>query len=71
MYVMGWSNAAMVKRYAHVTARLRRDVGPFSARVALRDRLPFPIHLKVILTRDGVVLPFVPSFHSVQPCELL
>ena len=26
MYVMGWSNAAMVKRYAHVTARLRRDI---------------------------------------------
>jgi hypothetical protein len=22
----GWSNAAMVKRYAHVTARLRRDI---------------------------------------------
>jgi integrase len=26
MYIMGWSNAAMVKRYAHVTARLRRDI---------------------------------------------
>jgi hypothetical protein len=26
MYVMGWSNAAMVKWYAHVTARLRRDI---------------------------------------------
>jgi integrase len=26
MDVMGWSNAAMVKRYAHVTARLRRDI---------------------------------------------
>ena len=26
MNVMGWSNAAMVKRYAHVTARLRRDI---------------------------------------------
>src|SRR5215472_15111849 len=25
MDVMGWSNSAMVKRYAHVTARLRRD----------------------------------------------
>jgi hypothetical protein len=37
----------------------------------LRDRLPFPVHSKVILTRDGIVLPFVPSFHSVQPCELL
>ena len=24
--VMGWSNSAMVKRYAHVTARLRRDI---------------------------------------------
>jgi hypothetical protein len=22
----GWSNAAVVKRYAHVTARLRRDI---------------------------------------------
>jgi NAD(P)-dependent dehydrogenase (short-subunit alcohol dehydrogenase family) len=38
---------------------------------ALRDKLPFPVHSKVILTRDGVVLSFVPSFHSVQPCELL
>jgi hypothetical protein len=37
----------------------------------LRDRLPFPVHSKVVLARDGVVLPFVPSFHSVQPCELL
>jgi integrase len=26
MDFMGWSNAAMVKRYAHVTARLRRDI---------------------------------------------
>jgi len=26
MDVMGWSNAAMVSRYAHVTARLRRDI---------------------------------------------
>jgi len=26
MDVMGWSNSAMVKRYAHVTARLRRDI---------------------------------------------
>jgi hypothetical protein len=26
MYTMGWSNAAMVRRYAHVTARLRRDI---------------------------------------------
>lgn len=26
MDVMGWSNAAMVKRYAHVTARLGRDI---------------------------------------------
>jgi integrase len=26
MDVMGWSNAAMVWRYAHVTARLRRDI---------------------------------------------
>ena len=24
--VMGWSNAAMVRRYAHVTARLCRDI---------------------------------------------
>jgi integrase len=24
--VMGWSTAAMVKRSAHVTARLRRDI---------------------------------------------
>jgi hypothetical protein len=23
---MGWSNSAMVKRYAHVTTRLRRDI---------------------------------------------
>jgi hypothetical protein len=23
---MGWSNAAMVQRYAHVTMRLRRDI---------------------------------------------
>ena len=29
MDMMGWSNSAMVKRYAHVTARLRRDIaGP-------------------------------------------
>ena len=26
MDVMGWSNAVMVSRYAHVTARLRRDI---------------------------------------------
>ena len=26
MEVMGWSNSAMVRRYAHVTARLRRDI---------------------------------------------
>lgn len=26
MDVMGWSNSTMVKRYAHVTARLRRDI---------------------------------------------
>ena len=26
MNVTGWSNAAMVRRYAHVTARLRRDL---------------------------------------------
>ena len=26
MDVMGWSNSAMVRRYAHVTARLRRDI---------------------------------------------
>jgi hypothetical protein len=26
MDVMGWSNGAIVKRYAHVTARLRRDI---------------------------------------------
>ncbi len=26
MDFMGWSNAAMVKRYTHVTARLRRDI---------------------------------------------
>jgi hypothetical protein len=26
MDIMGWSNSAMVKRYAHVTARLRRDI---------------------------------------------
>jgi len=26
MDVMGWSNSAMVKRYAYVTARLRRDI---------------------------------------------
>ena len=26
MDVMGWSNSAMVKRYSHVTARLRRDI---------------------------------------------
>jgi integrase len=26
MDMMCWSNAAMVKRYAHVTARLRRDI---------------------------------------------
>ena len=43
----------------------------FSARIALRVKLPFPVHSKVILTRDGVVLSFVPSFHSVEPCELL
>jgi len=38
---------------------------------ALRGKLHFPVHSEVILTRDGVVLSFVPSFHSVQPCELL
>jgi integrase len=26
MDVMGWSNSAMIRRYAHVTARLRRDI---------------------------------------------
>jgi integrase len=26
MDVMGWSNSVMIKRYAHVTARLRRDI---------------------------------------------
>jgi hypothetical protein len=26
MDMMGWSNNAMVRRYAHVTARLRRDI---------------------------------------------
>jgi integrase len=26
MDMMGWSNSAMVRRYAHVTARLRRDI---------------------------------------------
>jgi hypothetical protein len=26
MDVMGWSNSVIVKRYAHVTARLRRDI---------------------------------------------
>lgn len=26
MDVMGWSNSAMVRRFAHVTARLRRDI---------------------------------------------
>ena len=26
MDFMGWSNAAMVKRYSHVTARLRRNI---------------------------------------------
>jgi hypothetical protein len=26
MDVMGWSNITMVQRYAHVTARLRRDI---------------------------------------------
>jgi integrase len=26
MDMMGWSNSAMVKRYAHVTARLSRDI---------------------------------------------
>jgi hypothetical protein len=44
---------------------------PFSARIAPRDKLPFPVHSKGILTRDRVVLSFVPGFHSVQPCELL
>jgi integrase len=26
MDIMGWSNSAMIKRYSHVTARLRRDI---------------------------------------------
>jgi hypothetical protein len=26
MDFMGWSNAGMIKRLAHVTARLRRDI---------------------------------------------
>jgi integrase len=26
MDMMGWSHAAMVRRYSHVTARLRRDI---------------------------------------------
>jgi hypothetical protein len=45
--------------------------GAWCRHCALRDKLPFPVHSKVILTRDGVVLSFVPSFHSIQPCELL
>jgi hypothetical protein len=44
---------------------------PLKAPIALSEKLPFPVHTKVILTRDGVVLSFVPSFHSIQPCELL
>jgi hypothetical protein len=48
--------------FVAITTWLRRSLSP---------RLPFPVHSKVILTRDGVVLSFVPSFHSVQPCELL
>jgi integrase len=35
MDVMGWSNAAMVKRYAHVTARLQRDIADPAERVPL------------------------------------
>ena len=54
-------------RYHH----LGPSVGPLVPPHRLRDKLPFPVHLKVILTRDGIVLSFVPSFHSVQPCELL
>jgi integrase len=26
MDIMGWTDAAMVRRYAHVTARLRREI---------------------------------------------
>jgi integrase len=26
MDIMGWSNSTMVRRYSHVTARLRRDI---------------------------------------------
>src|SRR5579859_2425929 len=37
----------------------------------VRFGLSCPVHPKVIFTRDRVVLPFVPSFHSVQPCEVL
>ena len=51
--------------------RARPGCRPFSARVAVRGKLPFPVHSKVVLTGDGVVLSFVPGFHSVQPCELL
>src|SRR5258708_5604850 len=36
-----------------------------------RFGLSCPVHPKVIFTRDRVVLPFVPSFHSIQPCEVL
>ena len=43
----------------------RADPQTVSARIALRDKLPFPVDSKVILTRDGVVFSFVPSFHSV------
>jgi len=45
MDVMGWSNAAMVKRYAHVTARLRRDIAD-----RLNTFLWAPMRLKLRLT---------------------
>ena len=38
MDVMGWSNSAMVKRYAHVTARLRRDIADRLDRHLWRDQ---------------------------------
>src|SRR5262249_6807771 len=45
MDVMGWSNAAMVSRYAHVTARLRRDIADRAEHVPLGRQMRLQMRL--------------------------
>ena len=40
MDVMGWPNCAMVKRYARVTARLRRDIAELNSYLWKDNREP-------------------------------